>query len=95
VIWDVLVIHWLAFGPSEEAEKELERSALASRRLSRTGPESSVPSVANSETKLNPGPKTYTGDMEKDMQIGTLKFLPEPSGRVDSGAESSSRSPMR
>lgn len=57
MIWNVLVEHVLMFGPSAEAGKELGRSVLVPRRLSLTGPKSSVALVAKSDIKLDQRPK--------------------------------------
>jgi hypothetical protein len=37
VFWDALVIHWLTFGSSAEAEKDLLRSTLATQASSQQG----------------------------------------------------------
>lgn len=48
VFWDALVIHWLTFGSSAAAEKDLLRSTEASSRQVLTRQQDSVPSRASS-----------------------------------------------
>lgn len=52
VFWDVLVIHWLTFGSSVAAEKDLLRSTDASSRQGLTRQQDSVPSRCSSKREM-------------------------------------------
>ncbi|KAF1923939.1 uncharacterized protein M421DRAFT_425280 [Didymella exigua CBS 183.55] len=56
VFWDALVIHWLTFGSSAAAEKDLLRSTDASSRRALTRQQSNTPSRASSQREVREVP---------------------------------------
>lgn len=53
VFWDALVIHWLTFGSSAAAEKDLLRSTEASSQQGLTRQQDSVPSRCSSKREVS------------------------------------------
>lgn len=74
VFWDALVIHWLTFGSSAAAEKDLLRSTEASSRQGLTGQQGSVPSRCSSKREMRevavkaPEP-VFAHDADSEMAI--------------------------
>lgn len=74
VFWDALVIHWLTFGSSAAAEKDLLRSTDASSRQALTRQQDSVPSRPSSQRELRevalklPEP-VHAQDLDLEMAI--------------------------
>jgi hypothetical protein len=56
VFWDVLITHWLTFGSSAAAEKDLLRSTEASSRQGLTRQQDNVPSRCSSKRKAREAP---------------------------------------
>lgn len=74
VFWDALVIHWLTFGSSAAAEKDLLRSTEASSRQGLTRQQESFPSRASSRRAMREVPVkapelVYAQDPDMEMAI--------------------------
>ena len=74
VFWDALVIHWLTFGSSAAAEKDLLRSTEASSRQGLTRQQDSVPSRCSSkretrEVAVKAPEPVFAHDADPEMAI--------------------------
>ncbi|KAF2833230.1 hypothetical protein CC86DRAFT_376436 [Ophiobolus disseminans] len=72
VVWDILVIHWLAFGPSAQAQRDLERSVTALSKAPLTQPQSRAQTL-----KIKP----------HNVEVDAQEFLREMPMCVDSSAD--------
>lgn len=90
VVWDALVIHWLAFGPSAQAERGLEHSVAASSKalLTRT-PSTATPHDVVGRTAID----LYREI--QDVRVDALDFSRETSPRVDSSTDAIALDPRK
>lgn len=84
VFWDALVIHWLTFGSSAAAEKDLLRSTENSSRQALTRRQDSFPSRSDSRRDRKEfvtvrAPETaYVHDLEIAIRTDSLRIAPSP-----------------
>lgn len=79
VFWDALVLHWLTFGSSAAAEKDLLRSTQASSRAPLTRRQESVPSLTGSRREKREGKPDTACVHEPHLEIA---MWTESAGRV-------------
>lgn len=82
VFWDALVIHWLTFGSSAAAEKDLLRSTEASSRQALTRQQDSFPSRCSSRREkrepvvVSAPENAYVQDLEIAGRTDSLRIVP-------------------
>lgn len=79
VFWDALVIHWLTFGSSAMAERDLLRSTEASSRQALTRQQESLPSISDYRREKREEPATKVPEMvhtqQPDLEIAICADL--------------------